>query len=45
MKLCILSTHIDNCVSIHQFCNGLNPLQGDFQLVAITLNHRLQEAS
>lgn len=39
-----LSTHVDKCVPIHQFCDGLNSLQADLQLVSITLNHSLKEA-
>ena len=43
MKLPILSTYIDNCVPINQLCDRLNSLQGNLQLVAFTLNYRLQE--
>lgn len=38
----IFSTHIDNDVPIHQFCDWLNSFQGDLQFVAFTLNHRLK---
>lgn len=37
-----LSTHIDDCVGIHQFCDGLNSLQADLQLVALTVDYGLE---
>lgn len=36
-----MSTHIDDRVPIHQFCDRFNSFQGGLQLVAFTLNHRL----
>lgn len=36
-----LFTHIDNRVCIHQFCDRLNPFQGDLQFVSFTVNHPL----